>query len=94
MQLRRHLQRREDRPAGAGDPRRLAKVARQLGLVHEGGLPLGLQVLGFDGDTVLPTVIVTDASGLILFLDATDNYRGRPEPATFLRVLDAASVPE
>ena len=67
-----------------------AQVARSLGIVHEGGLPTGLQASGYDSDTVLPTVIVTDAEGRILFVDATDNYRVRPEPATFLAVLDAA----
>ncbi len=65
-------------------------AARQLGIAHEGGLPLGMQHLGYDTDTVLPTVVVTDAEGRILFSDQTDNYRVRPEPQTFLRVLDAA----
>jgi peroxiredoxin len=62
-------------------------VARQLGIAADAGTPLGLQVLGYEADTVLPTVIVINAEGAILFADLTDNYRLRPEPATFLRVL-------
>ncbi|MBI5503760.1 MAG: AhpC/TSA family protein [Deltaproteobacteria bacterium] len=65
-------------------------AARRLGIVHQAGLPLGMQALGYDTDTVLPTVVITDAEGRILFSDQTDNYRVRPEPQTFLRILDAA----
>ncbi len=64
------------------------RVADTLGIAAPGGLPLGLQALGYDSDTVLPTVVITDPSGRIVFLDQTDNYRIRPEPATFLAVMD------
>lgn len=63
-----------------------AKVARQLGIVHLGGTPVGMS--GYDADTVLPTVVITNKQREILFVDQTDNYRLRPEPQTFLRVLD------
>lgn len=66
------------------------RVARQLGLDHKSGVPFGMEVLGYDSETVLPTVIITDEQGKILFLDQTDNYRLRPEPSTFLQVIDAA----
>ena len=46
-----------------------------------------MELLGYDPDTVLPTVIITDASGKIIFVDLTDNYRVRPEPETFIQVL-------
>jgi len=62
-------------------------TAKQLGILHENGLPAGFQVLGYDSDTVLPTVIVTDASGKIIFYEQSDNYRLRPEPDVFLKVL-------
>ena len=65
-------------------------MARRLGLDHKSGVPFGMEVLGYDSETVLPTVIITDEQGKILFLDQTDNYRLRPEPATFLQVIDAA----
>jgi hydroxymethylpyrimidine pyrophosphatase-like HAD family hydrolase len=37
--------------------------------------------------TVMPTVVVTDADGTIVFSDQTDNYRVRPEPDMFLAIL-------
>ena len=64
------------------------KVAKQLGINQDNGLPFGLQFLGYDKDTVLPTVVITDPSGKILFADLTDNYRLRPEPQIFLNILD------
>ncbi|MFQ5436081.1 MAG: hypothetical protein ACE5FD_14505, partial [Anaerolineae bacterium] len=64
------------------------RAARQLGLAHENGLPMGFQVMGYDSETVFPTVIITDADGIIRFADLTNNYRIRPEPQTFLYVLD------
>jgi len=63
------------------------KVARQLKLLAQNGLPFGMQLLGYDSDTVMPTVVITDAEGKIIFADLTDNYRVRPEPETFMRVL-------
>jgi hypothetical protein len=35
----------------------------------------------------MPTVVVTNASGTIVFSDQTDNYRVRPEPDVFLAIL-------
>ncbi len=63
------------------------KVANQLGLAHKYGTPMGFQLLGYNSETVLPTLIVTDATGTILFSDQTDNYRVRPEPDTFIRII-------
>jgi peroxiredoxin len=65
------------------------KVAQQLGIYAKNGLPMGLQVLGYDSDTVLPTVLVLDKAGKIIFADLTDNYRIRPEPATFIKIIKA-----
>lgn len=67
------------------------KVAQQLGIYAKNGLPMGLQVLGYDSDTVLPTVLVVDKAGKIIFADLTDNYRIRPEPATFIKIIKANS---
>ena len=33
-----------------------------------------MQLLGYDSDTVLPTVIITDQGGRILWAHETDNY--------------------
>ena len=67
------------------------KAARQLGIFAPWGTPMGMQLLGYDSDTVLPTVVICDAYGTILYTHLTDNYRIRPEPVEFLKVL--ASTP-
>ncbi len=63
------------------------KVAKQLGTFAENGIPAGFQVLGYDSDTVMPTVVITDNTGKIIFADLTDNYRVRPEPEVFLEII-------
>ena len=62
-------------------------AAEQLGIVHKWGTPMGLQLLGYESDSVMPTVILTNARGQIVFSDQTDNYRVRPEPAVFESLL-------
>lgn len=63
-------------------------VTKKLGILHENGLPAGFQVLGYESDIVLPTVIITDNDNKIIFADLTDNYRVRPEPETFIKIID------
>ena len=63
------------------------RAARALGIASPYGLPMGMQVLSYDSETVLPTVIITDGGGRILWVHETDNYRVRPEPETYLAVL-------
>ena len=65
------------------------EAATQLGLRHDSGVPPGPLARRYGSDTVLPTVIITDENGSILFTDQTDNYRVRPDPAVFLRVLQS-----
>lgn len=67
-----------------------AAAAASLGIRHDGGVPPGVTQLGYEADTVFPTVIVIDASGTVVFSDQTDDYRVRPEPALFITALDAA----
>ncbi len=64
------------------------KAAKQLGILSKNGIPMGFQTLGYDSNTVLPTVIITNNQGQIIFADLTNNYRVRPEPSTFLKILD------
>jgi peroxiredoxin len=66
-------------------------AARRLGLLDADGTPAGM--IGYDGDTVLPTLVVTDAEGRIVFADQTDNYRVRPTPDTVLATLDDLAAP-
>ena len=68
------------------------RMAEKLGIKSENGLPTGLEALGYDSDTVLPTVVMTDASGTIIFADLTDNYRVRPEPDVFIEVFERAGI--
>lgn len=68
------------------------QVAAQLGFLAEGGLPLGMQVLGYDSDVPMPTVLITAPGGRIVYSDLTDNYRIRPEPAEFIAALDRAGL--
>ena len=63
------------------------RAAHTLGIANPNGLPMGMQVLGYDSDTVMPTVIITAAGGRILWAHETDNYRIRPEPDVYLAVL-------
>ena len=64
-----------------------SSAARVLGIENPNGLPMGMQMLGYDSDTVLPTVIITGKDGKIVWTHETDNYRIRPEPDVYLDVL-------
>ena len=64
------------------------KAARALGIEMKNGLPMGMEMFGYDKDTVLPTVVVTDAEGRIIYLDETNNYRVRPEPDAYFKILN------
>ncbi len=62
-------------------------AARALGIESEYGIPTGFQALGYDSDTVMPTVVIVETGGRIVWVDETNNYRVRPEPDAFLEVL-------
>lgn len=62
-------------------------AARALGIAQAHGLPMGMQMLGYDSETVLPTVVITDRNGKVVWTHETDNYRIRPEPDVYLDVL-------
>lgn len=62
-------------------------AARTLGIEHKNGLPMGMQMMGYDSDTVMPTVIINGKDGKIVWTHETDNYRVRPEPDTYLAIL-------
>lgn len=66
------------------------RAAKELQILHRDGVAMG--ITGYGQDTVYPTVLMTDEKGTILFADLTDNYRVRPEPETFLQVLDGQTV--
>jgi len=62
-------------------------AARTLEIENRNGTPMGMQMFGYDSDTVLPTVIITNRNGKIVWTHETDNYRVRPEPDVYLNVL-------
>lgn len=64
------------------------KAAKQLNIFNAFGTPLGMEVLGYSTDNVFPTLIITDKKGIVRLADLTDNYRVRPEPENYLRILD------
>lgn len=64
------------------------RVAKNLNIIHKNGLPMGFQVFGYKSDVILPTLIIINKVNEIIFTDLTDNYRVRPEPATFLKIID------
>jgi peroxiredoxin len=68
------------------------RAAAQLGILAEGGLPMGMQALGYDSDVPMPTVLITAPGGKIVYSDLTDNYRIRPEPGDFIEALDRAGL--
>ncbi len=68
------------------------RMARRLGIEAQQGLPSGLELMGYDSDTVMPTVLITDAHNRIIYADLTSNYRIRPEPDAFLAVLAQAGI--
>ncbi|MGV8858225.1 peroxiredoxin family protein [Rhodoglobus sp.] len=66
-------------------------AAEALDIVQSGGTPVMFST-GTDLDTVVPTVILTDRDGTVLWAEHTDNHRVRPEPTTFLDVFDQHGI--
>jgi len=65
------------------------KAAQAFGIKVDGGTPTGLEALGYDSDTVRPTILITNGKGKLIYSDMTDNYRVRPEPEEFIKVFEA-----
>jgi hypothetical protein len=47
---------------------------------------MGMQMMGYDSETVLPTIIITGKDGKVIWTHETHNYRIRPEPEVYLEV--------
>ena len=65
------------------------QAAKQLRIFHQNGVPFGMQLLGYDSDTVRTTVFIRNSENELIYVDLTDNYRVRPEPVHFLQYLRA-----
>ncbi len=59
-------------------------VARQLGLLQESGVPSDYD-REYGRDTVWPTALVIDASGVIRFTELSKHISDRPDPDVLLR---------
>lgn len=70
-----------------------AACAEQLGLCLRGGVPLGLSVLGFGSDALIPALqlIVVDSDGkaAVKYSECSDNYRVPPSLTELLDRLPA-----
>lgn len=64
------------------------EAGKILDLTHKDGTPWGMDMLGYNKDTLLPTVIMTNKQGNVVMFEQTDNYRVRPEPQFFLNAYD------
>ena len=53
-------------------------IARTSADLPEFGIPTGLEVMGYETEAPMPTAIITDTTGTVVWLDETDNYRVRP----------------
>jgi len=67
-------------------------AARTLGIENRNGLPMGMEIMGYKSATVLPTVVITDKDGNVVWNHQTDNYRVRPEPDIYLSVMKENGV--
>lgn len=63
--------------------------AQIFGIDHGFGLPLGLQILKYKTNVIQPTVVLTDQDFNIINIHKTDDYKKRPEPEFFLRIIDS-----
>jgi peroxiredoxin len=70
---------------------RNAEVAEALDITERHAIPVGTAA-GYARVGAMPTTIVTNASGTILFTDQTDNYRVRPEPDIYISILKRAGA--
>lgn len=67
------------------------KAAETLDIAVNSGVPIGIPG-DYPENTAMPTLIVTNEKGTIVFSDQTDNYRVRPEPDIFLAILRRAGA--
>lgn len=64
------------------------RIATQMGLSNKYSTPLGLQLLGYKSSEARPAVVIADNYGKILKIHTPKDYRNRPDPTWFLRLLD------
>lgn len=70
------------------------RAADLLDLTQRGGRALAVadRTLEDDGDTVVPTAVITDGDGRVVWVHHSEDHRVRPEPSTFLEVIDREGI--
>lgn len=70
------------------------RAADLLDLTQRGGRALAVadRTLDDDGDTVVPTAVITDGHGRVVWVHHSEDHRVRPEPSTFLEVIDREGI--
>ncbi len=63
-------------------------AAKQLNIFHDNAVPSNAGLDAYDSDSVYPTVVISDNDNRVIWSDLTDNYRVRPEPDLFLKMID------
>lgn len=66
-------------------------AARALDIVQAGGTPVTYGA-GTNGDTVVPTVVITRGDGEVAWVQHARDHRVRPEPSVFLEVIDREGI--
>ncbi len=64
------------------------RAAHLLGIEAKGATPAGMALLGHTKDAALPAVIVVNRQGVIRYIEIAANYRLRPEPESYLCMLN------
>ena len=60
----------------------------KMGLNSPGALPLGLQILNYQTNSLKPAVVLTNRTHEVIGIHQTDDYKKRPEPEFFIRIID------
>ena len=60
------------------------KYLDSIGLLDKAGLPVALEVLGYEKPVGYPAIVISNPKGKVSFIDITDNYRDRPESSFIL----------
>jgi peroxiredoxin len=72
------------------------RAAELLDLTQRGGRALAVADRASDGDddgdTVVPTAVITDGDGRVVWVHHSEDHRVRPEPSTFLEVIDREGI--
>lgn len=63
------------------------RLATKLGILNKNGVPLGMDVLGYDRDAPHPTIILADRNRKIVSMEVSLNYRVRPEPNEYIEAI-------